>query len=42
VPPLTGAQYEAGARPPGPRGEVVAEAADACPIPAGRAAQIPR
>lgn len=42
VPPLTGAQYEAGARPPGPRGEVVAEAADACPIPAGRAAQVPR
>ncbi|AQA06164.1 hypothetical protein BVC93_05835 [Mycobacterium sp. MS1601] len=42
VPPLTGAQYEAGARPPGPRGEVVAEAADACPIPVGRAAQVPR
>jgi uncharacterized protein (DUF779 family) len=41
TPPLTGAQYEAGAQPPGPRGEVVAEAADACPIPAGRAAQIP-
>jgi uncharacterized protein (DUF779 family) len=41
VPALTGAQYEAGVQPPGPRGEVVAEAADACPIPTGRAAQIP-
>ncbi len=38
---LTGAQYAAGATPPGPRGEVVAEAADACPMPKGRAAQIP-
>lgn len=41
VPALTGAQYEAGVQPPGPRGEVVAEAADVCPIPSGRAAQIP-
>ena len=38
---LIGAQYAAGATPPGPRGEVVAEAADACPMPKGRAAQIP-
>lgn len=41
VPALTGSQYEAGATPPGPRGEVVAEAADACPVPRGRAAQVP-
>jgi len=41
APALTGSQYEVGARPSGPRGEVVAEAADACPIPARRAAQIP-
>ncbi|MBI3216254.1 MAG: DUF779 domain-containing protein [Mycobacterium sp.] len=39
--PVTGSGYAAGERPPGPRGAVVAEAADACPIPAGRAAQIP-
>ena len=37
---LTGAQYAAGAEVPGPRGEVVAEAADACPVPRGRAAQL--
>ena len=41
VPAITGAQFEAGVQPPGTRGEVVAEAADACPVPAGRAAQIP-
>jgi uncharacterized protein (DUF779 family) len=41
VPPVTGSAYANGARPPGPRGEVVAEAADACPVPRGRAAQIP-
>jgi len=41
VPALTGAQYEAGVTPPGPRGDIVAEAADACPVPRGRAAQVP-
>ncbi|MGB3480743.1 MAG: DUF779 domain-containing protein [Mycobacterium sp.] len=41
VPPLTGAQYAAGVTPPGPRGEIVAEASDACPVPRGRAAQVP-
>jgi uncharacterized protein (DUF779 family) len=33
VPPVTGAQYAQGVRPAGPRGEVVAEAADVCPVP---------
>jgi uncharacterized protein len=33
APPVTGAQYEQGTRPPGRRGDIVAEAADACPIP---------
>ncbi|MCV7230245.1 DUF779 domain-containing protein [Mycolicibacterium komossense] len=33
LPPVTGAQYANGTRPPGPRGEVVAEAADVCAIP---------
>ncbi|WP_099023674.1 DUF779 domain-containing protein [Mycolicibacterium palauense] len=33
VPPLTGKDYEGGRRPAVPRGEVVAEAADACAIP---------
>ena len=33
APAITGAAYEKGERPAGPRGEVVAEAADACPIP---------
>jgi uncharacterized protein len=42
VAPLTGAQHAAGAQVPGPRGEVVAEAADACPVPRGRAAQLHR
>ena len=41
LPALTGAQYEAGATPPTPPGEVVAEAADACPVPRGRAAHVP-
>jgi uncharacterized protein len=40
VPPVTGAKYEKGIRPSGPPGGVVAEAADACPVPRGRAAQI--
>jgi uncharacterized protein len=31
--PVTGAGYAAGGRPTGPRGAVVAEAADACPVP---------
>jgi len=33
TPPLTGAAYADGARPDGPPGPVVAEAADACPVP---------
>ena len=33
APALTGADYEKGGRPEGPRGAVVAEAADACPVP---------
>jgi uncharacterized protein (DUF779 family) len=32
-PPVTGAQYADGRRPTAPRGEVVAEAADVCPVP---------
>src|SRR6195952_3665976 len=32
LPPITGSGYADGVRPPGPRGEVVAEAADACPV----------
>ncbi len=39
--PLTGAGYESGARPAGPRGQVVAEAADVCPVPMGHAARVP-
>jgi uncharacterized protein (DUF779 family) len=35
-PPLTGAAYERGDRPDGPRGEIVAEAVDACPVPRAR------
>ncbi|WP_194836884.1 DUF779 domain-containing protein [Nocardia sp. XZ_19_369] len=35
APPLVGAEYAAGARPPVPdAAQVVAEAADACPVPA--------
>jgi uncharacterized protein len=33
VVPVTGAGYAAGERPAGPRGAVVAEAVDACPVP---------
>ena len=38
-PPLTGADYERGARPASSGTRIVAEAVDACPIPAGRAAR---
>ena len=38
--PVTGSGYEQGQRPAGPRGSVVAEAADACTLPVGRAAQV--
>jgi len=37
VPPLTGSDYERGARPPDITGLVVAEAADACALPGRRA-----
>ncbi len=37
LPPLTGADYEQGGRPPARTDLVVAEAADACAIPARRA-----
>jgi hypothetical protein len=36
---ITGADYERGERPTD-RAPVVAAAADACPVPAGRAAQV--
>lgn len=36
--PITGARYEAGDRPEETGSHVVAEAVDACPMPAGRAA----
>jgi uncharacterized protein (DUF779 family) len=39
-PPVTGAQFEAGQRPVETGSHVVAEAVDACPMPAGRAAQV--
>jgi uncharacterized protein (DUF779 family) len=39
-PPVTGAQYAEGARPVETGTHVVAEAEDACPIPARRAAQV--
>jgi uncharacterized protein (DUF779 family) len=39
-PPVTGTQFEAGARPVETGSHIVAEAVDACPIPAGRAAQV--
>ncbi len=39
-PPVTGAQYADGARPVETGTHVVAEAEDACPIPARRAAQV--
>ncbi|WP_166908919.1 DUF779 domain-containing protein [Mycobacterium sp. DL440] len=38
--PVTGAQYSAGARPPDNGSHLVDEAADACPVPGGRAAQM--
>lgn len=38
--PVTGAQYSAGARPPDNGSHLVGEAADACPVPGGRAAQM--
>jgi uncharacterized protein len=38
--PVTGALYESGVRPVGLRGQVVAEAANACPVPAGHAAML--
>ena len=37
--PITGADFERGERPPG-RAPVVPAAVDACPVPAGRAAQV--
>jgi len=36
APPITGAQYAEGARPPATDTHVVAEAVDACPIPPAR------
>ncbi len=33
VPAITGAERERGVPPPGPRGAVVAQAADVCPVP---------
>jgi uncharacterized protein (DUF779 family) len=38
--PITGARYEAGDRPEETGSHVVAEAVDACPMPAGRAASV--
>ncbi|OMC00477.1 hypothetical protein A5733_04000 [Mycobacterium sp. NS-7484] len=38
--PVTGAQYTAGVRPPDTGSHIVDEAADACPVPQGRAAQM--
>ncbi|MCT7658578.1 DUF779 domain-containing protein [Mycobacterium deserti] len=35
-PPVTGADYEKGTRPPSAGTHIVAEAVDACPIPLGR------
>jgi uncharacterized protein (DUF779 family) len=35
-PPVTGADYENGKRPPATGTHIVAEAVDACPVPAGR------
>jgi uncharacterized protein (DUF779 family) len=39
-PPVTGVQFERGERPPVVGTHVVAEASDACPIPAARTAQV--
>jgi uncharacterized protein (DUF779 family) len=33
VPPLSGARYAVGERPPGPPAKVVAQASDVCPVP---------
>jgi hypothetical protein len=41
TPVITGSDYAQGDRPP-QRSPVVAEAADACPVPAGRAGRVPR
>ena len=41
APPLTGADYERGARPPERTDVVVAEAADACAMPGRRAGVVP-
>lgn len=38
--PVTGAAYARGVRPPASGGHVVAEAADVCPIPGGRAGRV--
>jgi len=35
-PPVTGADYERGVRPPATSTHIVAEAVDACPVPLGR------
>jgi uncharacterized protein (DUF779 family) len=39
-PPITGARFAQGERPPGAGTHVVAEAVDACPIPERRAARV--
>jgi uncharacterized protein (DUF779 family) len=39
-PPVTGVQFERGERPPVVGTHIVAEASDACPIPAARTAQV--
>ena len=39
-PPVTGAEYATGKRPPQTGTHIVAEAVDACPIPGGRAARV--
>ncbi len=41
-PPVTGADYALGIRPPPAGTHVVAKAVDACPVPARRAATVPR
>jgi uncharacterized protein len=41
-PPVTGADYARGLRPPPTGTHVVAEAVDACPVPARRAAKVQR
>ncbi|MGV0811397.1 DUF779 domain-containing protein [Mycolicibacterium boenickei] len=38
--PVTGAQYNAGIRPPDTGSHIVDEAADACPVPGGRAGRM--